>query len=128
MKNSVLRFVGFLVIIFSIAPIAFAQKAQSEWVKYDQDKKIIYKTTALGDQIMDFSHAGYEGGGVPLPTIAATIILKPSGKVDDTPIIQEAIDKIAKMPLKNGFKGAFELSAGVLLVQMLLLFQKVELF
>ncbi|MEE1945287.1 discoidin domain-containing protein [Pedobacter sp. KR3-3] len=86
---------------------------QTEWVKYDQKGKLSYKTTAKGDRIMDFSHAGYQGGGMPLPTIATAVKVKPSGTGDDTKTIQNAIDQVAKMPLKNGFRGAVELSPGV---------------
>jgi len=108
-----LGFVFFLVCIISFADVAFAQNSRSEWVKYDQNGKLVYKATPAGDQIMDFSYAGYKGGGVPLPTVTAKISVKPSGTGDDTPAIQAAIDHVSKMPLKNGFRGAVELSSGV---------------
>ncbi|MBB2145146.1 hypothetical protein GM921_06610 [Pedobacter sp. LMG 31464] len=103
----------FITFIFSTSNLAFAQnKGKSEWVKYENGK-LTYKTTPAGDRIMDFSHAGYKGGGVALPLIATTIVVKPAGTGDDTKAIQTAIDQVAKMPLRNGFRGAVELSAGV---------------
>jgi len=103
-----------IAFVFSTVNTLLAQNTgKNEWVKYDQKGKLTYKATANGDQIMDFSHAGYKGGGVSLPRITAQIKVKPSGTGDDTKHIQDAIDKISKMPLKNGFRGAVELSAGV---------------
>jgi len=109
-----LRTTLFLIFLFSGVNSLYAQNSgKTEWVKYDLNGKLVYKTTTAGDRIMDFSHAGYKGGGVALPTIATTITVKPSGTGDDTKAIQAAVDQVAKMPLQNGFRGAVELSAGV---------------
>lgn len=108
MNKPVIAFL--LAVNFIAATTTTAQ--QSEWVKYDRNGKLAYKATANGDRIMDFSHAGYKGGGVALPSVATTIKVKPSGTADDTQTIQNAIDQVAKMPLKNGFRGAVELAAG----------------
>jgi hypothetical protein len=43
------------------------EKATSEWVHPGPNGKLVYKTTPAGDKIMDFSTAGYMGGGVALP-------------------------------------------------------------
>ena len=40
-----------------------------QWVALGGTGKLEYKTTPKGDRIMDFSHAGYMGGGVALPTL-----------------------------------------------------------
>ncbi|MEM9836795.1 MAG: DNRLRE domain-containing protein [Bacteroidota bacterium] len=62
--------------------------------------------------IPDFSHAGYRGGGVALPTAPVKITLSPSGG-DDTQLIQNAINAVEVMPLDgNGFRGAVLLTAG----------------
>jgi hypothetical protein len=46
----------------------FGGGAVSEWVYYDAKGKLAYKPlNAQGDRIMDFSHAGYKGGGVAIP-------------------------------------------------------------
>ena len=64
-----------------------------------------YKTTPAGDRIMDFSHAGYMGGGVALPVVAVRRTLKPSGGDDDSAAIQAVINEVAATALANGFRG-----------------------
>ena len=89
--------------------------AKSEWVYPGSGGKLVYKTTPTGDRIMDFSTAGYMGGGVALPTVPVKLTVKPSGGADDTATIQAAINEVAAMPLKDGFRGAVLLSPGTLL-------------
>src|SRR5215475_16054520 len=78
----------------------------SEWVHPDKDGKLVYKSTPAGDRIMDFSSAGYMGGGVALPAVPAKRTVQPSGKGDDTALIQAALNEIAAMPLEGNFRGA----------------------
>ncbi len=87
-------------------------KAQSQWVAPGADGKLIYKTTPAGDKILDFSCAGYMGGGIALPDVPAKRTVAPSGDKDDTAAIQNAIDEVAALPLVDGFRGTVELSAG----------------
>ena len=56
--------------------IVFAQTiaVKSQWVYMNGDNKLHYKTTEKGDRIMDFSHAGYMGGGVAIPAVPVKII------------------------------------------------------
>jgi hypothetical protein len=91
---------------------AAAQQAKSQWVYAGPDGKLVYKTMPTGDKIMDFSHAGYMGGGVALPTVGVKKTIEPSGG-DDTAKIQAAVDAVAVMPLKDGFRGAVLLAPGV---------------
>ncbi|WP_114781909.1 discoidin domain-containing protein [Botryobacter ruber] len=91
---------------------ARVKKGKSEWVYTGKDGKLAYKKTPAGDRIMDFSHAGYMGGGVALPTVPVKRTVQPSGGPDDTKQIQAAIDEVAAMPLVNGFRGAVELAPG----------------
>ena len=86
--------------------------AQSQWVHPGPDGKLVYKTTPQGDRMMDFSYAGYMGGGVALPTVAVKKTVAPSGQDDDTDTIQSAINEVAKLPLVNGFRGAVLLTPG----------------
>src|SRR5271170_7752060 len=86
---------------------------QSEWVYPGANGKLVYKSTQTGDRIMDFSTAGYMGGGVALPTVPVAKTVNPSGGADDTATIQAAIDEVAKMPLKDAFRGAVLLSPGI---------------
>ena len=54
-----------LSIVCALA-IASAQ-TPSKWVSFDANHRLHYGTDARGNRIMDFSHAGYRGGGVALP-------------------------------------------------------------
>src|SRR6185295_16764352 len=94
-----------------VAQKTIARQAQSSWAYADKNGKLVYKTTAAGDRLADFSYAGYMGGGVALPFITTTLVLHPSGK-DDTEAIQAAINEIAAKPLVDGFRGAVELAPG----------------
>ncbi len=60
---------------------------------------------------MDFSFAGYMGGGVPIPKLPAVQTVGPSGG-DDTQAIQAALDAISDMEPKSGFRGAVLLQPG----------------
>lgn len=109
-------FMPLLVLAILLTPqcvrAAESGAAQSQWVHAGPDGKLAYKTTPRGDRIMDFSQAGYMGGGVAIPTVAAKKTLAPSGG-DDAPAIQAALDEVAKMPLgARGIRGAVELAAG----------------
>ncbi|MGN6533576.1 MAG: hypothetical protein ACTHK0_17675, partial [Ginsengibacter sp.] len=84
----------------------------SKWVYPEKNGKLIYKTTPQGDKIMDFSSAGYMGGGVSLPNVPVVLTVNPSGAIDATKSIQAAIDSVEAMPLKNGFRGAVQLAPG----------------
>ncbi len=88
-----------------------AEPAHSAWVYPGADGKLVYKTTPAGDRIMDFSYAGYMGGGVALPDVPVKVMVKPTGD-DDTAAIQAAIEQVSKLPLQNGFRGAVLLEAG----------------
>ena len=90
-----------------------ADTPQSEWVRAGTDGKLVYKTSAKGDRMMDFSHAGYRGGGVAIPDVPVVRTVKPSGDGDDAGAIQKAIDEVSMMEAKDGFRGAVLLSPGV---------------
>ncbi|MFC1539044.1 discoidin domain-containing protein [Candidatus Latescibacterota bacterium] len=84
----------------------------SEWFYADKSGKLVYKTTPAGDKIMDFSYAGYMGGGIALPDVPVKRTVSPSGSMDDARLIQDAIDIVSAMPLENGFRGAVLLTSG----------------
>src|ERR1700744_696527 len=74
-----------------------APPATSAWVKVGPDGKLQYATTPAGDRIMDFSYAGYHGGGVKLPEVAVVKTVTPlGGGKDDTQDIQTALDAVGK--------------------------------
>jgi hypothetical protein len=83
-----------------------------QWVAFGVGGKLEYKTTPQGDRIMDFSHVGYMGGGVAIPTLPVKKDVAPSSG-DDTAAIQAAIDQVSAMPLVKGFRGAVLLKSGV---------------
>ena len=85
--------------------------AQSQWVHLDSGGKLAYKTRPQGDRILDFSFAGYCGGGVSLPAVAVKQTVTPSGG-DDTAAIQKALDTIAHLSPVQGMRGAVLLSPG----------------
>ena len=86
----------------------------SQWVFYDSSGRLAYRSLDnRGDRIMDFSHAGYRGGGVALPDAPVRVTLSPNASGDDTLRIQSAIDQVAAMaPDAQGIRGAVLLRAG----------------
>jgi hypothetical protein len=81
------------------------------WVTVDTPGHLTYRTTKRGDRIVDFSYAGYMGGGIPLPKVPITETVSPSDG-HDTAVIQAAIDRASRLPIKGGFRGAVKLAAG----------------
>ncbi len=61
---------------------------------------------------MDFSYAGYMGGGVAIPDVAVKETVQASGGADDAAAIQGAIDRVSKLPMVGGFRGAVLLGPG----------------
>src|SRR5262245_16342168 len=109
---------GLFAIVLGLTMIDVAQTSQ--WVFVGPDGKLQYKilpnvnnpSTIDGDHIMDFSWAGYMGGGVRLPNVPVRRNVSPSGG-NDTSAIQAAIDAVAAMtPDANGFRGAVLLAPG----------------
>ncbi|MDB6160078.1 MAG: hypothetical protein JWO04_3784 [Gammaproteobacteria bacterium] len=93
-------------------PAASFGQATSSWVYYDSHGKLRYGTDAAGNRIIDYSWAGYRGGGVALPRVPARVTVNPSGG-DDTAAIQSAIDTVSALqPDRRGFRGAVLLSPG----------------
>jgi hypothetical protein len=90
-----------------------APAAPSQLVHFDNAGKLAYQTWGNGNRIMDFSHAGYMGGGVAIPNVGTKITLDPlANGADNTQAIQNAINSIAAMPLVNGVRGAVVLNPG----------------
>ena len=111
LHNPILYCLAFALLIAAHASAADPPTI-SQWVHPGPDGKLLYKTTSAGHRIMDFSYAGYMGGGVALPTVTVKQTVHPTGD-DDTKIIQAAIDQVAQLPLENGFRGAVLLGPGV---------------
>lgn len=103
----------FVVVLFLAAPnLVTLDAANSQWVYPDAKGKLVYKTLERGDKIMDFSYAGYKGGGVALPEVEVRVTVDPLTG-DNTESIQAAIDQVSKLPQVNGWRGAVLLRPGV---------------
>ena len=103
-----------LACLFTIAAVprvGFGQ-ATSSWVYYDATGNLQYRSDDAGNRIMDYSWAGYQGGGVALPIVRTRVTVTPSGG-DDTAAIQSAINTVsARQPDSKGFRGAVLLAPG----------------
>ena len=76
------------------------------------DGRLVYVPDEQGNTIHDSSHAGYAGGGVPIPTVPVKLTIWPVAG-DNTEHLQAAIDKVSALPQdKSGFRGAVLLRAG----------------
>ena len=91
----------------------------STWVYPGSDGRLVYKKDPRGNQVPDFSNAGYRGGGVALPVVPVKQMLSPApagspeAAGDDGPRIQAALDAVGALPLdESGFRGALLLKKG----------------
>ena len=75
-----LKLIGALVL--ASTALGADSPAQSEWVRRGPGGKLLYKITERGDRILDFSHAGYMGGGVAIPNVPVRRTVQPSGGDD----------------------------------------------
>ena len=76
------------------------------------DGNLVYTPDEQGNTIMDFSHAGYMGGGVRIPYVPVVETVWPV-EGDDAPTVQAAIDRVSALPLNEyGFRGAVLLKMG----------------
>ena len=76
------------------------------------DGKLVYVPDEQGNTISDFSHAGYEGGGKPIPNVPVRETVWPVAG-DNGANLQAAIDRVSAMPVdKNGFRGTVLIKMG----------------
>ena len=76
----------------AVSASAEATGGRSQWVYLEANGRLGYRTLTNGDRIMDFSSAGYMGGGVAIPFVPVKATVSPSGG-DDTAAIQEALSR-----------------------------------
>jgi hypothetical protein len=101
-------------LLLAVMP-SLSGSAQSRLATVGPDGRLHYAAySPQGDRLPDFSHCGYGGGGVPLPTVTAKLTLSPeSGDTDDSPRIQKALDEVSALaPDAGGLRGAVLLERG----------------
>ena len=99
-------------VLIAGATITLPAQGTSKWVYLGQEPRLHYTADARGNRIMDFSHAGYKGGGVGLPNVPVARRLQPSAG-DNTAQIQAAIDEVSRLAQdRTGSRGAVLLGAG----------------
>jgi hypothetical protein len=108
------KLISILILILQTAAASFSCSSTAAGSDAAQaDELLSFAVTQRGDRIMDYSHAGYEGGGVALPKVPVVETVSPQkGVTDYTDIIQAAIDRAGVLPFKDGFRGAVLLAAG----------------
>ena len=88
--------------------------ARAGWVHFNNAQTaLVYSNDNMGNRLPDFSYAGYEGGGVAIPTNVpvATNINAIAG--DNTAQIQAAINYVSGLtPDTYGFRGAVLFNPG----------------
>jgi hypothetical protein len=101
-----------LTIAALLAATIGAAPPPPQYVTQGKDGRLVYTADARGDRVPDFSHAGYGGGGVPIPGVPARVVVKPAPG-DATARVQAAIDYVSSLtPDAQGFRGAVLLTAG----------------
>ncbi len=90
----------------------YCHRTTSSRVFFDEDSVLQYGLDPDGEHLVDFSQAGFHGGGVSIPTVDERAHVDPSGG-DDTTSIQAAIASVALLPPgADGFRGAVVLGPG----------------
>ena len=87
-------------------------------VKLGADGRLAYDADDAGNRVIDFSHAGYAGGGEAIPSVPAKLVVAPAPDGQrDRERIQAALDLVAAMPAgPDGFRGAVLLTTGSFLI------------
>ncbi|MCX7007613.1 MAG: hypothetical protein NTY53_10265, partial [Kiritimatiellaeota bacterium] len=99
------------LLMVPLTALCAAEAQQAIGVAVGADGKLCYACTGSGDRIVDFSHAGYGGGGVRLPVVPVCKEVAPSGG-DDSAAMQAALDAVGALPLKDGVRGTVLLRPG----------------
>lgn len=99
-------------ITFTVLDPAHVPAGQSAIAFVGSTGTLAYVPDFKGNRVLDFSNAGYMGGGVALPDVPARIAVAPADG-DDSARIQAAIDAVSRMPQNaEGIRGAVLLTRG----------------
>ena len=104
-----------LLLLFMIGLFHNTLQSQSQIVYLNKNGKLAYKPyTSNGDVMPDFSYCGYMSSTSTIPDVEVVKTLNgPSGRKDDSAIIQRLVDKVSKRkPDEKGFRGAILLKKG----------------
>lgn len=81
-------------------------------VRTGEGGRLEYEVFDGGDRVPDFSHAGYGGGGEPIPQVPVRVVVEPVAG-DDGARIQAALDRVASGAADEaGLRGAVLLAPG----------------
>ena len=106
--NRILR----LLLVWAGVTLILGAKQEPSPVTQSKSGQLTYLIDERGDRVPDFSGAGFGGGGIALPVVAARVRVTPAPG-DDGPRLQAAIDFVSALsPDAAGFRGAVQLAAG----------------
>ena len=109
--------IALVAFLGSLKAETIVERAASKTCRVDETGKLVYVKDAKGNRLPDFSHVGYHSGEKAIPDVPVRMTFKPS-EGDDTKRIQDALDKLGKLPQnKNGHRGALLLKRGVYRVE-----------
>lgn len=111
-KYILLCYISLLVISNTL----FAQKTFPD-LEASKSGKVSFISDDLGNNIPDFSYAGYKASEAPIPNIETKIFI-PELTGDATKQIQAAIDYVSRLkPNKSGFRGTVLLDKGIFKIE-----------
>ncbi|GGH10348.1 hypothetical protein GCM10011418_08730 [Sphingobacterium alkalisoli] len=100
-----------LAFVVGYSFVGYSQQSTSP-LTLSADNRLTYLADSLGNQIPDFSYAGYQSGNTGIPEAEVKIVV-PVQSGDATRRIQAAIDYVSALPLEeNGLRGAVLLEPG----------------
>jgi hypothetical protein len=102
-----------LLVLWRSLAAACPCHAQSQWVHFGTNGALVYFSDDLTNHLIDYSYAGYEGGGVAIPTNMTVQQTVNPVSGDNTTNIQNGIDAVSALaPDANGFRGVVLLNPG----------------
>ena len=99
--------------VLALTPVNLTA-ASAHWVYFNNNHTLVYSNDDLGNHIIDYSYAGYEGGGVALPTNEPVVQTLSVISGDNTAQIQNALNAAGNLTAgANGIRGVVFLNPGV---------------
>lgn len=96
----------------SEAEMGETEVRHSSLIRPGSDGRLVCEPDSIGNRLLDYSYAGYAGGGVRLPRVKVRAVVQPGGG-NDADRIQRAIDTVSAMaPDSRGIRGAVLIKRG----------------